>query len=123
MFSIVHYPGLKKAEYRVAKVSKVMLDQRGSVRYKHKDLGPMTLPVQRTALLMPSAEVSANTPDHTTAFASISLSSGFAIPTSVMAYAPAMQLKEYKQYKNYRKVEGDMRCEPSVMEVNVWKLD
>ena len=74
----VHYPGLKKAEYRMAKVSKVMPDQHGrvwtvevmmrpkdkrtdgSVRYTQKDLEPMTLPVQRTALLMPSAEVSEN---------------------------------------------------------------
>jgi hypothetical protein len=40
-----------------------------------------------------------------------------------MAYAPAMQLKEYKQYENYRKVEGDMKCEPRIKEVNVWKFD
>ena len=157
---LVHYPGLKKAEYRMGKVSKVMPDKQGkvrtvevmmrpkdkrtdgSVRYTHKDLEPMTLPVQRTALLMPSAEVSANTPDLTTAFTSISasmgpsdttalralspsitLSSGFVIPASVMAYTPAMQLKEYKQYENYRKVEGDMKCEPRIKEVNVWKLD
>ena len=156
----VHYPGLKKAEYRMGKVSKVMPDKQGkvrtvevmmrpkdkrtdgSVRYTHKDLEPMTLPVQRTALLMPTAEVSANTPDHTSAFTSISasmgpsdttalralspsitLSSGFVIPASVMAYTPAMQLKEYKQYENYRKVEGDMKCEPRIKEVNVWKLD
>ena len=71
---LVHYPGLKKVDYRLAKVSKVMPDDKGIVRtmevlmrprdkrtdgsrrYIHKDLEPMTVPVQRTALLMPSSE-------------------------------------------------------------------
>ena len=72
---LVHYPGIKKAEYRLAKVSKILPDQKGnvrtlevlmrprdkrvdgSVRYVHKDLEPLALPVQRTALIMPAAEV------------------------------------------------------------------
>ena len=39
------------------------------------------------------------------------------------AVTPAMQLKEYEQYENYRKVEGDMKCEPGIKKVNVRKLD
>ena len=153
----VHYPGLKKAEYRMGKVSQVMPDKNGrvrtvevlmrpkdkrtdgSVRYTHKDLEPMTVPVQRTALLMPSTEVTANTFVHTPNFTSLSatmvtldttdhgapitLYSGCVIPASVMAYTPAMQLKEYREYENYRKTDGDMKCESSIRQVNVWKID
>ena len=72
---LVHYPGINKAEYRLAKVSKVLPDEKGivrtlevlmrprdkrvdgSVRYVHKDLEPLALPVQRTALIMPANEV------------------------------------------------------------------
>ena len=72
---LVHYPCIKKAEYRLARVSRILPDQKdkvrtievlmrpwdkctdGSARYVHKDLEPLILPVQRVALIMPAVEV------------------------------------------------------------------
>ena len=94
---MVHYPGLKKADYRLAKVSKVMPDDKGIVRtmevlmrprdkrtygsrrYIHKDLEPMTVPVQRTALLMPSSEAHPTQSHLTTASTHLQWSSPVAI--------------------------------------------
>ena len=146
----VHYPGLKKAEYRMGKVSKVLPDQQGkvrtlevmmrpkdkrtdgSVRYIPKDLETMTVPVQRTALLMPRSEVIANAPSHpimstiTSPLKSppvpdATLTSGYVIPAGVIAYIPAIQLKQYKQYDMNRQEAGDMKLEVGLKEVNVWK--
>ena len=146
----VHYPGLKKAEYRMGKVSKVLPDKQGkvrtlevmmrpkdkrtdgSVRYIPKDLETMTVPVQRTALLMPRSEVIANAPSHpimstiTSPLKSppvpdATLTSGYVIPAGVIAYIPAMQLKQYKQYDMNRQEAGDMKLEVGLKEVDVWK--
>ena len=145
----VHYPGLKKADYRMGKVSKVIPDKQGnvrtlevkmrpkdkrtdgSVRYIPKELETMTVPVQRTALLMPKSEVISNTPRHTIASTITSpqevptvtdstLTSGCVIPARVLAYIPAMQLKQYETYDMDRQEVGDMKLEVGFNEVNVW---
>ena len=120
---LIHYPGLKKSEYRLAKVSKVMPDTKGnvrtmevlmrprdkrtdkSIRYTHKDLEPMTVPVQRTALLMPCSEIPPTQPALTSASTnlnrtnptsnsnpSLTLACGTTISGNAASYVPAMQI-------------------------------
>ena len=139
---LIHYPGLKKAEYRLAKVSKVMPDNQGSVRtmevlmrprdkrtdksvrYTHKDLEPMTVPVQRTALLMPRSEASPNQPGITTTSTQCHSTPGPASTTisgSSGIHLPAMQTCDYTSYDVTRSYISDLQDtigEPTM--ANVW---
>ena len=179
---LIHYPGLKKAQYRLSKVSKALPDEQGNVstvevlmrhkdqrsdglaRYTPKDLEPKTVPVERTVLLMPRVEVIANTPNlnmaatalsptiantpkldmDATAFTTtvlsnggedtkiddgavsdVTLGSGYILSTNlvnyvpaIVNYVPAMYLKEYGSYENFKKETGDMKCEPESEDVN-----
>ena len=123
----------KQGNVRTLEVKMRPKDKRtdGSVRYITKELETMTVPVQRTALLMPRSEVISNTPCHTITSTITSsqevptppdstLTSGFAIPTRVLAYIPAMQLKQYKTYDMNRQEVGDLELEAEFKEVNVW---
>ena len=149
---LIHYPGLKKAEYRLAKVSKVMPDDKGcvrtmevlmrprdkrtdkSLRYTHKDLEPMTVPVQRTALLMPCSETQPIQSDITTASAlfqrspdktstpSLSLSCGAKLSSNAALYVPAMQISDYSSYEVTRCHLSDLKCVPAVATSrSVWR--
>ena len=124
----------KQGKVRTLEVMMRPKDKRtdGSVRYIPKDLETMTVPVQRTALLMPRSEVIANAPSHTitstitsplksSPVPAATLTSGYVIPAGVIAYIPAMQLKQYKQYDMNRQEVGDMKLEVGLKEVNVWK--
>ena len=48
------------------------------------------------------------------------LTSGCVIPARVLAYIPAMQLKQYETYDMDRQEVGDMKLEVGFNEVNVW---
>ena len=133
---LVHYPGLKKADYRLAKVSKVMPDDKGNVRtmevlmrprdkrtdgsrrYIHKDLEPMTVPVQRTALLMPSSEALQQS--------QFGLPCQHPIMTSDKEFiaVQAMQFRDYSGYDVGRKQVSDMKCVTLVKKSkDVWNQD
>ena len=105
----------------------------GSVRYIPKELETMTVPVQRTALLMPRSEVTANTPSHTITTTITSpqkappvpdstLTSGCVILAGATSYIPAMQLKQNEQYYMNRQVAGDMKLEVGLKEVECRQL-
>ena len=146
---LIHYPGLKKADYRLARVSKVMPDDKGNVRtmevlmrpkdkrtdgsrrYIHKDLEPMTVPVQRTALLMPCSEVQAQS-DLTTASTHLQLTPSTShtnslpcspiLPGNTAMYVPAMQLSDFSCYDVSRRHVSDLQCVSAITSLeDVWK--
>ena len=148
---LIHYPGLKKAEYRLAKVNKVMPDDKGNVRtmevlmrprdkrtdksarYTHKDLEPMKVPVQRTALLMPCSEIEPNQSTITSASTqlssitpnpspSLTLACGDSISGKAALFVPAMQISDYSSYEATRRQVSDMQCISSPpSQISVWK--
>ena len=72
---LIHYPGIERGTYRMARVNTVFPDQMGRVRtmevlmrprqknvdgsklFTPKDLEPMRVPVQRTVLILPVEQI------------------------------------------------------------------